>query len=135
MIGKGEIIMGIVELYDALEASERERDGRRAAVVAEHGSDGGELSETDARMVEEGRAKVYGGCLRSWMKCEAARDDETGAVSVTPYEDWLKNKIGEVPDYMSRDEFVRYFADMLERDYERERQRAIAELAVGGDDE
>lgn len=136
MIGKGEIIMGIIELYDALEASKVERDKRQVPSVRECiNGEGRELSKIDAMMLDAGRIKVYESVMYSWRECRAVRDDETGAISVTPYAKWLNDKVRSVPDYMSKTDFYDYFADRLQQDYEREKQDAIAELAVEGDDE
>lgn len=136
MIGKGELIVSIIELYDALEASKRERDKRQVpAVIRTADTDGRELSKIDARMLEAGRIKVYESCMYSWRECKATKDEETGAISVMPYGTWLKEKVNSVPDYMSKTDFYEYFADRLQADYEREKQDAIAKLAVKGDDE
>ena len=138
MIEKGEMIMGGVELFDALEEAKRAADEakrrdearNRAACEAPH-SDGGP-SSLDARMIEAGRAEVYGSSTYSWERCDATRDEETGAIAVTPYEKWRKSKVNSVPEYMSRTDFYEYFADRLKADYEREKQDAIAKLAVEG---
>lgn len=135
MIGKGELIVSIIELYDELEASKREQDKQAPVVIKPADTDGSELSKIDARMLEAGRIKVYENCIYSYRECRATKDEETGAISVTPYGKWLKEKVYNVPDYMSKTDFYEYFADRLQADYEREKQDAIAKLAVEGDDE
>lgn len=136
MIGKGELIMSIIELYDELEIGKRERESWQVPAVLECSkNDSSGLSKVDERMLEVGRIRVYESGIYSWNECKADKDDETGAISVTPYAKWLKSKVNSVPDYMSRADFYEYFADRLQADYEREKQDAIAKLAVEGDDE
>lgn len=136
MIGKGELILGIIGLYDELEAAKKERDKLHVPAVIEIAENGnGELSKIDMRMLEAGRVKVYENAMYSWHRCSAIKDDETGAIEVTPYTRWLNDKVNNVPDYMSKTDFYEYFADRLKADYEREKQDAIAKLAVEGDDE
>lgn len=135
MIGKGELIVSVIELYDALEALKMEQGRQTLALAKPADADGHELSKIDARMLEVGRIRAYESCMYSWFECKATKDEETGAINVTPYAQWLKEKVRSVPDYMSKTDFYEYFADRLQTDYEREKQDAIAKLAVKGDDE
>lgn len=131
-IEKGELILGIISLFDELEAAKQAARNVETVYVDK---DGEGLSQTDLIMLQAGRREVYKDCLYSWIECDASRDEETGAIKVTPYDTWLKKKVRKVPNYMSRVEFYDYFADRLTEDYEREKQDAIAKLAVTGEDQ
>ncbi len=144
-LDKGSMILGIVQLFDTCEALtyqvnmlEREKANSRSSIFTKQPEDA-ELSphhRIDTMMLTVGQKKVYeDSLLYSWKKVTATKDEETGSVKVTPFEKWVKDKVQNVPDYMSFDEFCTYFDAELHATYEREKEKAIAALAVKDEDD
>lgn len=143
-LDKGTMILGIVQLFDTCEAltyelnaMQREKANSRSSIFTPQ-PDEKELPpyhHIDTMMLTVGQKKVYEDSLYSWEKVTASKDDETGVVKVTPFDKWVKNKVRDIPDYMSFDEFCIYFDSELHISYEREKEEAIAKLAVKDEDD
>lgn len=141
ILGKGEMILGIVEIFDIAEEAIRENNELKrqqhdasSLLKSVPQPEGAGISGAEAIMLKIGRKKVYEDCICDWRKVSASKDDETGEIKVQKFDKWLNDKIYSVPDYMSRDEFCAYFDHKLREDYEREKADAIARLAVEGDE-
>lgn len=131
-MNKGEMILGIVELYDQIaELKSKASEPLTLTMECEAGADGSD--RFDAYMIAAGKKTVLERSLYSWKECRAWKDEETGAVVATEYNKWVKEKISNLPDYMSKQEFARYFDAELRDMYEDEKSDAIAKLAVTGD--
>lgn len=136
-IDKGSMILGIVQLFDdrdalacEVDALRRERESGRLFAAQPDGEELPPHHQIDMTILAVGQKRVYEDSLYSWKEVTATKDEKTGSVEVTPFDRWLKAKVSNVPDYMSFDEFCAYFDSELHATYERERDKAIAALAV-----
>lgn len=128
-MNKGEMILGIIEVFDRAEKAERDLANTSALYLNDSAVKVCAESAADMAIYATGRKKVFEESTYSWRRVEAWRDDD-GTVRSTSFEKWRDGKISGVPDYMSKDEFLAYFDPELRAMYEKEKGDAIAVLAV-----
>lgn len=114
---KSEMILGIIELYDELEA-EKVKNRQTSYVSPVSECEG--ISEIDRCLIAVGKNKVLEEAINKWWTVNVHKDDETGRYEAQSYEDWLRRKVEDVPGFMSRNQFYEYFADDLRDIYDHE---------------
>lgn len=131
-MNKTELISEILNLYDRAEKAERkavEAERYNTAVMpASHDPEDGTVFERyNGFIAAAGRAAILKECTRNsdWYMVVTATYNDDGKLEVTTYEDYLKRKIENVPDYFSRADFVRLFDRELREAYDAERAKAI----------
>lgn len=81
-----------------------------------------------ARIMEAGRKVIADKAFKYWDNVEVRRNED-GSLSVEKFEKWRKDKVGEVPDYMSREDFYKLMAAEIRAEYEKEKRKAMDALA------
>ena len=81
-----------------------------------------------ARIMEAGRKAIVDKAFKYWHNVTVRRDD-SGLLVVEKFEKWRKDKVDEVPDYMSREDFYKLMDAEIRAEYEKEKRKAIDELA------
>lgn len=135
-----DAVMAVMQVFDRLEAAERRAEvaERKAAAIslgedAPSGDDGRPEVDRmlDAAVIKAGRKAILKKHIYSWGCVIANRDEDSGDINVMRYERWLQEKVRSIPDYVSRDGFLAYFAQELSEMYEAEKAEAMAELEEG----
>lgn len=129
-INKYELTTEIAMLCDELEAYKRQaEDLQRMIDTCTQASSGEGLSAYDLLCINAGRKKIFDDCTNTyWNHVEASRDDETGAITCTRFEDYREKIYSRCPDSMSKRDFFEYFDAEFRAKYEDEKANAIAEL-------
>lgn len=81
-----------------------------------------------ARIMEAGRKALMDKALGYWKDVTVRRNDD-GSLSVEKFEKWRKDKVSEVPDFMSREDFYKLMDAEIRAEYEKERRKAMDALA------
>lgn len=81
-----------------------------------------------ARIMEAGRKAIVDKAFRYWHDVTVRRNDD-GSLSVEKFEKWRKEKVDEVPDYMSREDFYKLMDAEIRAEYEKEKRKAMDALA------
>jgi len=83
----------------------------------------------DEQVLKFGREVLVERVLRYWRDVKYDVDDDTGDVSMQPYEEWLGNvlDVTKIPSWCSRDGLYDYFETELRSIYEKECEKAVAE--------
>lgn len=91
-----------------------------------------------ARIMEAGRKALTDKALKYWKDVTVRRNDD-GSLSVEKFEKWRKDKVNEVPDFMSREDFYKLMDAEIRAEYEKEKRKAMDALAEAereeGDDD
>ena len=130
MKNKYETITTIIELFDEierlskqLEALQNQKKGNKTEEV----NNAFEPNYFEKKLLEIGKQKILKDSIYSWKEIRVKKD-ENGNIEVTPYERWVENKISKVPDWMSKQDFLKYFTDDLMAMYSKEKEEAIKNL-------
>lgn len=89
----------------------------------------------DQSVLEYGKSKILEDCLYSWINVRCEYDEHSKMYYYTPFEKWTTGKISRVPDFMSKNEFLTYFAEELQAMYECEKQQALKLCAVDANEQ
>ena len=81
-----------------------------------------------AQIMEAGRKAIVDKAFRYWHNVTVRRNDD-GSLSVEKFEKWRKEKVDEVPDYMSREDFYKLMDTEIRAEYEKEKRKAMDALA------
>ena len=81
-----------------------------------------------ARIMEAGRKAIMDKAFRYWHDVTVRRNDD-GSLSVEKFEKWRKEKVDEVPDYMSREDFYKLMDAEIRAEYEKAKRKAMDALA------
>lgn len=81
-----------------------------------------------ARIMEAGRKTLVDNAIRYWHDVKVSRDG-SGLLVVEKFEKWRKDKVDEVPDYMSREDFYKLMDAEIRAVYEKEKRNAMDALA------
>lgn len=129
-ISKYELITEIAMLCDELEAHKRHaEDLQRMIDICTQADSADGLSGYDLMCINAGRKKIFDDCTNTyWNHVEASRDDETGAITCTSFEDYREKIYSRSPDSMSKRDFFEYFDSEFHAKYDEEKESAIAEL-------
>ena len=81
-----------------------------------------------ARIMEAGRKAIVKKAFKYWHGVTVRRDDR-GLIVVEKFENWRKDKVDDVPDYMSREDFYKLMDTEIRAEYEKEKRKTLDELA------
>lgn len=81
-----------------------------------------------ARIMEAGRKAIMDKALDYWHNVRVRRNDD-GSLSVEKFENWRRDKVSKVPDYMSREDFYKLMDVEIRSEYEKKKREAMDELA------
>lgn len=81
-----------------------------------------------ARIMEAGRKNLVDKAIKYWPDVTVRRDD-SGLIFVEKFEKWRKDNVGEVPDFMSREDFYKLMDTEIRAVYEKEKSKAMDALA------
>lgn len=131
---KYAVVEAVLKVYDenARLRIENERLKQLKADIAtisaptECGSDS--YAYAMARIMEAGRKVIMDKALDYWHDVRLHRNDD-GSLSVEKFEEWRKDKVSKVPDYMSRDDFYKLIDVELRSEYEKKKRDAMDALA------
>ena len=131
-----DAVMAVMQVFDRLESAERKADQAARTLgdvaLAEQAGNRTEVEAMlDAAVIKAGRKAILEKHIYSWGCVSANRDEDSGDINVMRYERWLQEKVRSIPDYVSRDGFLAYFAQELSEMYEAEKAEAMAELEQG----
>lgn len=134
-ITKYDLVTEIMRAYDDLDACMCEnvelKRMLKLRTAPPSGSDeggGNALSAADITCLSVGRKKVFDDGVHTWREVKASRNEETGAIAVTPFEEFRKSAFSSCPASMSKNEFLGYFDSEFHAMYERQKEQAIEEL-------
>lgn len=82
----------------------------------------------EARIMEEGRKNLVDKAIKYWPDVTVRRDD-SGLIVVEKFEKWRKDNVGDVPDFMSREDFYKLMDTEIRAVYEKEKRKAMDALA------
>ncbi len=110
---KQEMIIELMNLYDENEKLKAENDHK--------------VSDNfiDQSILDYGKSKILEECLYSWINVRYEYDEHSKMHYYAPFGKWVTGKISRVPDFMSKNEFLTYFAEELQAMYECEKQQAL----------
>lgn len=131
-----DAVMAVMQVFDRLESAERKADQAArtlgdVALAEQEGNRTEVEAMLDAAVIKAGRKAILEKHIYSWGCVSANRDEDSGDINVMRYERWLQEKVRSIPDYVSRDGFLAYFAQELSEMYEAEKAEAMAELEEG----
>lgn len=131
---KYAVVEAVLKVYDenAWLRIENERlkqlkaDIETIASPTECGSD--TYAYAKARIMEAGREKLAHDAFRYWRYVTVRRNDD-GSLSVEKFEEWRKDNVDKVPDFMSREDFYKLMDAEIRSEYEKEKRKAMDALA------
>ena len=120
-----QIVLDVIDVFEEAERLRAEvaRLSAAAAAGIDDGSPTTKTSPADAYIYAEGRREVFESCYCSWRR--SVRVSEEGIP--TPYADWVRDAVDNVPDCMSRDQFVEAFDYELRAKYADEVEKAMGD--------
>ena len=126
---RNDMVMGVLEVYDHINALEAENAKLKAGMVSEITAPTGDdpLAGIKARIMQIGREKLVENALNYWHSVDVKRDDN-GLLKVTSYEKWLEESLKKVPDFMSFLQFKEICGAELKVVYESEKKEATDDL-------
>lgn len=80
------------------------------------------------RIMEEGRKNLLDKAIKYWPDVTVRRDD-SGLIVVEEFEKWREDNVGEVPDFMRREDFYKLMDTEIRAVYEKEKRKAMDALA------
>lgn len=114
LITKHDMLRKIDELYDQVDELERSNKEFRRYI-----SNGGErLSEVETMLLRVGKQRVFKETT-GMLHAAYIKDGEP-----QPFDTWLNGAIRNLPDWMSRNEFIAIFNDELRELYETDVENA-----------
>lgn len=119
-MNKYEFVTELMELFDAIDTLKRDNEDLRHALNRQ-------FNMFDYYALKKGREAILEECIYSWKECRACRND-AGEIVTTDFNDWVREKVHRVPDYMSKKALAEYFAVELKDMYEEEKAKAISRL-------
>lgn len=126
MIKRQELVNDILDLYDYIDALEKEnkclKDSEPKTSTQEK-----PLSFIDCLMIEKGKEKTFRNVVYSWNHVDFKYNEETDTYDFTRYNVWLDRKIqrDNIPNEMSYDEFITYFRKELQEMYAKEKEESL----------
>lgn len=140
---KYDVVEAVLKVYDenARLRIENERLKRLnddiATIAAPTECESDPYAYAKGRIMEEGRKNLVDKAIKYWPDVTVRRDD-SGLIVVEKFEKWRKDNVGEVPDFMSRDDFYKLMDTEIRAVYEKEKRKAmdaLAEAECENDDE
>ena len=132
MIDRNEIIRKVLDAYDTIERLQFENTSLRSRLeMFENGvpEEIEQIGYLDGEVLKVGRKKLFEDALSYWHSVHFNEDEETGEVSIQPFEQWRKDSIKreKIPSWISLDAFYDYFDVELRAMYKEECEKAVAE--------
>lgn len=131
---KYAVVEAVLKVYDenARLRIENERLKRLnddiATIAAPTECESDPYAYANARIMEEGRKNLVDKAIKYWPDVTVRRDD-SGLIVVEKFEKWRKDNVGEVPDFMSREDFYKLMDSEIRAVYEKEKRKAMDALA------
>lgn len=131
---KYDVVEAVLKVYDenARLRIENERLKRLnddiATIAAPTECESDPYAYAKARIMEEGRKNLVDKAIKYWPDVTVRRDD-SGLIVVEKFEKWRKDNVGEVPDFMSREDFYKLMDTEIRAVYEKEKRKAMDALA------
>lgn len=131
---KYAVVEAVLKVYDENARLRIENERLRhlkddiATIAAPTECESGPYVYAKARIMEAGRKMLVDKALRYWHDVTVRRNDD-GTLSVEKFEKWRKDKVDEVPDYMSREDFYKLMDAEIRAEYEKEKRKAMDALA------
>lgn len=126
MIKRQDLVNDILDLYDYIDALEKENE-RLIDSVPKTITQEKPLNFIDRLMIKKGKERMLKDvlCSWSWVKCEY--NEETNTYNFTSYNVWLDRKIqkDEMPTEISYNDFITYFRKELQEMYNKEKTEAL----------
>ena len=131
---KYAVVDAVLKVYDenASLRIENERLKRLSAdietIAAQAGCESDPYAYLKARIMEAGRKAIVDKAFKYWHDVKVRRNED-GSLSVEKFENWRKDNVSEVPDYMSREDFYKLMDAEIRAEYEKEKRKAMDALA------
>lgn len=132
---RNDMVMGVLEVYDHINALEAENAKLRAGMVesAMASTEKDPFEGINARILQVGREKLVEDSIRYWKDVNVKRRD--GVIVAQGFEDWLNNRVEKVPSFMSFEQFSHLCEAELRSVYESEKKKAIDSLMKSEQDD
>lgn len=130
LFSRQDLISDILDLYDYIEALERENESLKKERNAEpRASKKDDKSYIDDIMLRKGRTQVLNYVLSNWYTVDCNFNEDTEKYDYTPYKKWLEKKVSSerMPKDISFNDFTNYYKDELLELYMKERKEALKE--------
>lgn len=126
MIKRQELVNDILDLYDYIDALEKENE-RLKDSVPKITTKEIPLSFIDRLMIKKGKERMLEDVLCSWKYVNCEYNEETNTYNFTSYKVWLDRKIqkDEMPTEISYNDFITYFRKELQEMYNKEKTEAL----------
>ena len=127
-MNKTEIISEIINICDKAEQYDRLMVTQVNAVAPEpeKPENHGRWSGINAIIKKIGKKHVVDEVVSDyWASVSVSKNEETGVIDVQSYESWTKQYVKNVPDYISRQDFLSYFNAELREKYDAKRSDAL----------
>lgn len=122
MITKIEMITGIIDLYDQLEA-ERNKTVQIPTSEPEEKT----TSRIESLVLDIGKETLTSQIINRWRSVEEITDEESGFKTTETYEHWINWAINkdEIPNEVSYKEVLSFLDKNIREIYEEKREEAI----------
>lgn len=128
-MNKTEIISEIINLADKAERYDRliEEQAKNPIVIATNCEvEPEKASIVDSMVMKTGKKKIVRDTVSSyWADVNVSYNDETGVTDVQSFENWCNRNVKDVPEYISKRDFVAYFNVELREMYEEKKEAAL----------
>lgn len=120
---KLEVVTAVIDAFDRAEKAEAELSRYKNSTTCEAPKDG--LSRIGRIVLEIGKKAIFKDSTYGWNHVSVSRDGETDALKVTSFDMFVSDVIRDIPEEMSKKDFVEYFDDMFRERYEEDKKEAI----------
>lgn len=133
-VSKYVVVEAVLKVYDENARLRIENERLRnlnadiATIAAPIECEGDPHAYAKARIMEAGRKEIVKNAFKYWHDVTVRRDD-SGLIVVEKFENWRKDKVDDVPDYMSREDFYKLMDVEIRAEYEKEKRKAMDALA------
>lgn len=120
-MNKTELISEIINICDKAENYDRLMTTHVSAEPKKG------MTLIDEMVVQIGRKHIVDEVVRDyWAYVNVEKNEETGVVEVQSFESWVNENVKNVPEYMSKRDFISYFDAELREKYEEKRDIALS---------
>lgn len=128
-MNKNETIISVIEAFDEvtrLTAENKELRGRIDAIQSSSGNDGHDAPRWFGAIYEFGRREIFKKYTPYW-KSVTVSEDQDGNRKAESITSWSKRVFDNVPDFMSREDFLQEFEAEIREKYAEELGEAMKE--------
>lgn len=133
-MNKAETIIAVIEAFDEVQRLEIENTELRRRIAITNNSFTTLSEENDevplprwfTAIYEYGRRQLFDKYTPYWHSVSVTQDDD-GVKEAQKFESWFKSTYNDLPDFMSREDFLQEFEPELKALYEDERAKALKE--------